>query len=234
LELTLKEQLRVLLGEQSPEWRLLHGLRLRFERVLPPRLEPTMSVQEWIESGQPVPPPHAVKERILAAYASAFDTGTLIETGTYAGEMVWAMKDRFGRIFSIELSESLARRARRRFQAFEHIGILCGDSGYVLPRFLSRISTRCLFWLDGHYSAGITVQGKTATPVIQELEAIMAHGIEDHVILVDDARLFTGAGGFPGVQQLRALVSLRRPGWDFSVRNDVIRIHRRRDVASEF
>src|SRR5208283_2124357 len=105
----MKTRLRALLGEDSPEWRLLHGLRLRFDRVLPPRLEPDMSLQEWLESGKPAPPPHAAKRRILAAYASAFDTGTLIETGTYAGEMVWAMMDRFDRIISIELSEPLAR-----------------------------------------------------------------------------------------------------------------------------
>lgn len=193
-----------------------------------------MSLREWMESGNPAPPPHAVKERILPAYASAFGTGTLIETGTYAGDMVWAMRDHFERIFSIELSEPLARRARRRFRAFPHIRILHGDSGSLLPSLLSPISTRCLFWLDGHYSAGITAKGETATPVIEEMKTILEHGIGDHVILVDDARLFTGAGGFPGVQELRDLVSLRRPGWDFSVRNDVIRIHPRRDVASEF
>jgi hypothetical protein len=230
----MKNRLRAMLGPDSPEWKLLHGLRLRFERALPPRMEPTLSIQEWIDGGKPLPPPHAVKRSILSAYASAFDTGTLIETGTYAGDMVWSMKDRFGRIVSIELSEHLARRAGRRFQAFPHIAILHGDSGALLPNLLSGISNRCLFWLDGHCSAGITAKGATATPVLQEIGAILDHGIEDHVILVDDARLFTGAGGFPDLQELRDLVLSRRSEWDFSARNDVIRIHARQDVASEF
>jgi len=234
LELTLKTRLRALLGENSPEWRMLHGLRLRFDRVLPPRLEPALSLQEWMESGKPAPPPHEVKERILSDYAAAFGTRTLIETGTYAGDMVWAMRDRFDRIFSIELSEHLARRARRRFRAFPHIHILHGDSGSLLPGLLSRISTPCLFWLDSHYCAGISARGEAATPVIEEMKTILEHGIEDHAILLDDARLFTATGGFPAVQQLRELVALRRPAWEFSVRNDVIRIHPRRDVASKF
>lgn len=235
LVLPVKNGLRILLGEDSLEWRLLHGLRLRFQQVLPPPpLEPGVSLRQWVEAGKPAPPPHAVKQRILAAYASAFDIRTMIETGTYAGGTVWAMKDRFDSIFSIELSERLARRASRRFRSFPHIRILQGDSGSVLPGLLSRISTRCLFWLDGHYSAGITALGDAATPVMQELRTILDHRIENHVILVDDARLFVGSGGFPGVQELRGLVSVHRPDWDFSVRNDVIRIHPRQDVASEF
>lgn len=193
-----------------------------------------MSVQKWMESGKPAPPPHAVKERILTAYAAAFDIGTLVETGTYAGDMVWAMKDRFDRIVSIELSEHLARRAVRRFRAFRSVLILHGDSATLVPQLMARISTRCLFWLDGHYCAGISAQGGTATPVMEELKAILDHQIEDHVILLDDARLFTAAGGFPGLEELRELVSVHRPGWDFSVRNDVIRIHPRRDAACEF
>ncbi len=230
----LKNRLRTLLGENSPQWRLLHGLHLRYQRLRPPSLGPAVSIDEWLRAGKPVPPPHSVKERILSDYASAFEIPTLIETGTYAGEMVWAMKDRFESIFSIELSEHLARRACRRFRALPHIRILHGDSGTLLPSLLSRISTRCLFWLDGHYSAGITAKGETASPVMHEIATILHHPIEDHVILVDDARLFTEADGFPSLDRLRDLVLLRRPHWDFSVRNDVIRIHPGRAAASEF
>jgi hypothetical protein len=230
----LKNRLRNLLGEDSREWKLLHGLRLRIQRAAPPPLERALSIEEWIEAGQPAPPPHAVKQRIVAAYAAAFQAGTLIETGTYAGDMVHAMRDRFDRIFSIELSEPLARRASRRFRAAPRIRILQGDSGSTLPGLLCRISSRCLFWLDGHYSAGITAGAEAVTPVIQEVETILDHAVDGHVILVDDARLFTGAGGFPTVQGLRRLVWLRRPTWHFSVRNDVIRIHPGAAIATEF
>ncbi len=230
----MKSQLRALLGQNSPEWRLLHGLRLRFERVRPPRLEPALPLQEWMDSGSPAPPPHVVKERIVTAYALAFGARALIETGTYAGDMVWAMRDRFDRIFSIELSERLASRAQRRFRAFPHIRILHGDSGSLLPDLLATLSCRCLFWLDSHYCAGVSAKGDTATPVVEEMKAILRHAVQDHVILVDDARLFGGTGGFPCVPELAGLVLSRRPGWDFSVRSDVIRIHPRQDVASGF
>ncbi len=226
---TLKNRLRSLLGEDSAEWRLLHGLRLRIQRAFPPApLEPALSVEEWREAGEPSPPPHAVKERILEEYASAFDLHTLIETGTYAGDMVEAMKHHFDAIFSIELSEPLVRRARRRFRSSAHVRILHGDSGQLLPGLLSRIASPCLFWLDGHYSAGITACGETATPAVQEIETILSDEAHGHVILVDDARLFTGAGGFPSVSDLRDLVLRRRPDWHFSVQHDVIRIHPRR------
>jgi hypothetical protein len=231
----LKRSLRTLLRADSLAWRTLHGLNLRFQALFPPRLlEPPLLLEAWMEAGRPAPPPHSVKQRIVAAYASAFSIGTLIETGTYAGEMVFSMRDRFERIFSIELSDSLYRRARRRFRAFPRIRILRGDSGKVLPALLAGISARCLFWLDGHFSAGITARGDTVTPVMEEMEAILNHRIEDHVILIDDARLFDGAHGFPLVSKVRELVARKRPGWEFSVRNDVMRIHPAQAVASEF
>jgi hypothetical protein len=231
----LKNRLRTLLGDDSPEWRLLHRLHVRVQRLRRLRpLEPAMNLEAWIQAGKPVPPPHAVKERILAAYASAFGASVLIETGTYAGDMVSALKDRFEKILSIELSEDLARRAQRRFRAFPHIRILQGDSGEVLPRLLAGISGRCLFWLDGHYSAGVTAKGDAASPAMRELQAILERPAEDRVILIDDARLFRRAHDFPELDRLRDMVERLRPDWDFSVRNDVVRIHPRCDVPSEF
>jgi len=231
----LKDNLRSLLGKNSPEWRLLHGLNVRVQRVrrLPP-LEPVMSVEAWTAAGRPAPPPHAVKERILSAYASASGARVLIETGTYAGDMVFAMKERFESIVSIELSEALARRARRRFKAFPHIRILQGDSGELLPRLLAGIASPCLFWLDGHDSAGVTASGDSASPVMRELKAILDRPAANRVVLIDDARLFRGTHSFPELRELRELVQRTRPDWGFTVRNDVIRLDPGRDVQSEF
>jgi len=156
------------------------------------------------------------------------DTGReriLIETGTYLGDMVYAMRKSFSKILSFELDQSLYEQARRRFAADRHIEIIHGDSGQLLPQYLTNINERCLFWLDGHYSGGITARGELDTPIKRELEHIFAHAISDHVILIDDARCFTGQNDYPTLDELRELVSERTQGWQFSVEDDVVRIH---------
>jgi hypothetical protein len=48
------------------------------------------------------------------------------------------------------------------------------------------------FWLDGHYSAGVTFQGDSDTPITQELATIATclPGFRRVSVLVDDLRCF--------------------------------------------
>jgi len=48
-----------------------------------------------------------VKQRTVEHYGKTFFLQVLIETGTYQGDMVEAMKDIFDKIFSIELKREL-------------------------------------------------------------------------------------------------------------------------------
>lgn len=86
------------------------------------------------------------------------------------------------------------------------------------------LQDRALFWLDGHYSGGHTARGKQDTPIRQELRIIFGHRIKGHVILIDDARLFVGADGYPTLDELRRIVQTARPEWGVAVTDDVIRI----------
>jgi hypothetical protein len=198
-----------------------------------PERKSRLQFKRWQEAGKPVPAPHAVKRRIVGSYARSFGTDIFVETGTYLGDMVFAVKDLFRSIFSIELSIDLWKRARSRFWASPHIEICQGDSCEVLPRILSRISEPCLFWLDGHYSAGATAKGFLETPIVQELETIFGHAVKDHVILIDDARCFNGTHDYPTLERLRQLVATHRPEFVFSVANDIIRIHHTKNVEFE-
>lgn len=188
-------------------------------------LKNTIRTRSWQKAGKPVPPPHAVKQRIISQYASVFGVGTFVETGTYRGDMLYAMKDTFQTIISIELSTILCSQARDRFRDYPHIDIQQGDSGEVLPKILNNISGKCLFWLDGHYSRGVTAKGATETPVAKEVATILEHKVRDHVILIDDARCFDGTHDYPALNDLREFVALCRPDYAFSVANDVIRLH---------
>lgn len=181
--------------------------------------------EDWEKEGIPIPPPPVVKQHIVKSYALRFSPNTLIETGTYLGEMVRAMKDVFASIYSIEIDKTLAGNAREKFSRYGHITILQGDSGDVIRRILADITTPCLFWLDSHYSGGLTAKGKVETPVMEELHHIFGHPVRNHVILIDDARCFTGENDYPKLEELRDYVLTERPGWCFEVEHDIIRIH---------
>src|SRR5829696_670398 len=178
----------------------------------------------WENQGRPSPPPHIVKEELIRDYAKTFNTPILIETGTYLGDMVHAMKKSFARIISFELDHNLAVQAQQRFANDNHIQIIQGDSGKILGDYLATINEPCLFWLDGHFSGGITAKGALETPIKNELTAILSHPVDGHVILIDDARCFTGENDYPTIDELQNFVTERKPNHRFSVEHDVIRI----------
>ncbi len=183
----------------------------------------------WLLRSRPSPPPHLLKERTIKSYARRFGLPSLVETGTYLGDTVHAMRGVFRRIYSIEIDEALAKAAAERFVHDAHVTIIRGDSGTELPALLPRLSGPCLFWLDGHYSGGITSGAEGGSPIIKELTAILDHATRaSDVILVDDARLFVGAGGYPQLSEVEELVRSQKRQLDYMVEDDIIRITPRR------
>jgi len=172
--------------------------------------------------------PHFQKQRTVKAYAQKFSLNTFVETGTYLGLMIQATKRTFKRIYSIELDNKLYLRAMRKFKRFKHITVLNGDSSTVLPNILSELREPCLFWLDAHYSGGITAKGDLETPVMSELNAILDHSITfsfPHIILIDDAREFLGKNDYPTLSQVADQVKKLRPASNVEVHDDIIRIY---------
>jgi hypothetical protein len=182
---------------------------------------------DWVAQGLPAPPPHAVKQAILRAYARRFGTRVLVETGTFRGDMVEAMKNDFDHVYSIELSPQLFARASARFRGDDRITLIEGDSGTALGRVLESLARPALFWLDGHWSAGVTARGAGNTPVREELAAIFSAADLPHVILIDDAREFSRDPEYPSIAELQDYVRTQRPHFGFYIDSDIIRIHPR-------
>ncbi|MGB7539539.1 MAG: hypothetical protein WBM17_13450 [Anaerolineales bacterium] len=180
----------------------------------------------WILAGRPVPPPRRIKQRVLRGYAGKYHLPIFVETGTYRGDMVEAVKRDFEQVYSIELGAELHRQAQARFASDRHVTILQGDSGEVLRGLLARIDRPALFWLDSHFSDADTARSALITPIRSELDHILAHPLaQRHVILIDDARLFNGEDDYPTIDSLNAV--LARAGFPACrVQDDIIRIHR--------
>ena len=159
-------------------------------------------VLAWLKRGKTLPTPHLLKQKLIRSLVNEFDLRTMVETGTYLGNMTSATAKVFRKIITIELDHVLYKRAKRKFKDAKHIKVIEGDSSLVIKKVLPKITAPTLFWLDAHYSGGITSKGKKESPVVSELRAILSHPVKKHVILMDDANLFTGKGGYPALSEL--------------------------------
>jgi hypothetical protein len=176
----------------------------------------------WILRGRPERSPHLLKQKVVRAYGEKLGLKTLVETGTYYGEMVAAMKRRFERIYSIEFVPALAERATKKFARYPHIRIFCGDSRVEMPKVLALLHGAALFWLDAGYYGWVGEQGDRQR-LSAELEVILSHPFP-HVILLDDARGLTGRDGIPSVSDVRAYIKTTFPNRQVEVEYDIMRV----------
>jgi hypothetical protein len=180
-------------------------------------------VLQWRLTGRPIPPPPTVKASIVKDYQRRFGLRVFVETGTFAGGMIEAVKDRFEHITSIELDPGWHARAVQRFHTSPHITLLQGDSGERLQQVLDGLTEPALFWLDAHYSGPITARGVVDSPIARELAAIRAHPVAGHVVLIDDMRDFKGRDGYPTVDELVRWIRQVDPPAVVEVRDDILR-----------
>jgi hypothetical protein len=210
---TLKNSLKKILKPFLPEMILRPFKKLREKK----------EIEEWKNNWCPSPPPHIVKQITVGDYQRKSGYTTLIETGTYMGEMVQAQKSRFEKIFSVELAVDLFNQAQKRFHNEKHISIIKGDSGKMLSAILKRVTEPAIFWLDGHYSGDLTAKGEKECPIFEELGAIFNHKKLNHILLIDDARCFTGEGDYPKVDELAEFVKKKNKHYQIEVKHDIIR-----------
>ena len=176
-------------------------------------------------------PSYETKRAILIEYKERYGLNTLVETGTFFGDTVEFSKHTFTKVISIELSEDLAKNAKKRFEQDKNVTIIHGDSGQLLKDIIKNESSPILFWLDGHYSSEFYVGDifiKTArtnvdTPIVEELKAILSSKL-NHVILIDDARLFIGLNDYPSIYQVKRLVKKSGKKYNVVVVQDIIRL----------
>lgn len=159
------------------------------------------------------------KQLLVQRYAETCDCTTLVETGTYLGDMVAAIAPTFMNIISIELSHELYVRAKQRFILTPNVEILYGNSKDILPNVIKTIHNP-IFWLDAHYSEGITARGDKDTPIAEELEIIKDVA---KVILIDDARCF-GKGDYPTIEYIESWA--KEHGFVFENKKDIMRLVR--------
>lgn len=179
--------------------------------------------EQWTVSGKPLPVSNLSKHEALRAFQQKYQLKTLVETGTYMGDTLYAVAHDFDKLYSIELSEHFHQKAKKRFKKYRHIHLIQGDSGKMLSQLVPQLKEAALFWLDGHYSGGLTAKGDKECPVYEELQSIFASPYP-HIVFIDDARLFVGKNDYPAIEDLKNFVMKHKPGYHFSIENDCIRL----------
>lgn len=116
-----------------------------------------------------------------------------VETGTYKGNTTARMARHFRDVHTIELSEELYRRASDRFENQSNVTCHHGSSPDVLRSLAPTIDEPAIFYLDAHWSGGVTAHGEVEVPLLEEIDIILARNMPD-IIIVDDIRLVGTAG----------------------------------------
>ena len=113
-----------------------------------------------------------------------------VETGTHLGEgLQFALNAGFTWIRSVELDNRLFGRMDVLYGNNQHVTLYHGKSQELLKKMIRDINEPITFWLDAHYSGSGTARSEIDAPLLQELQIIRDHHIENHTILIDDIRL---------------------------------------------
>ena len=126
-------------------------------------------------------------------YLQTFAKGkTFVETGSHAGWTLYLAKTYgFENIHGIELHPDWVKECQDRFSADNNIKIYAGESPDVLRELCPSLTEPTTFWLDAHSSGPTLPGGKYGgCPLVQELESISLSPCKDHVLFIDDVRLF--------------------------------------------
>jgi len=179
-----------------------------------------LKISRGLFNWPPRPAPTAVKHALVGKFAE--QVGNLIETGTFEGDMIEAQRERYKRLITIEKDGQLFAAAARRFAPFPQVTVLNGDSADELPKALKLCEGAIVFWLDAHYSGGVTAGAGTDAPILKELGFIADRRNPGDVILIDDARLFGWERGYPRLSRIRQFAQERLPQHEFRVDTDII------------
>jgi predicted O-methyltransferase YrrM len=162
------------------------------------------------------------KRRMILAELRSRNLRTIVETGTFLGDTTYFLSSRGYRVITLEVDPLLANLARARFSGRDNVRAIEGDSAKLMPKLVPELDQPALFFLDGHYSGSGTGMGEQETPVVKEVEAILAGARDGSVVIIDDARCFGSRPDYPPLADFLMLLRNRGVG-DAVVKDDNIR-----------
>ncbi|GHV56133.1 hypothetical protein AGMMS49579_20350 [Spirochaetia bacterium] len=116
-----------------------------------------------------------------------------VETGTYMGGTAYWASNIFKNVVTIEIVEEIYNKTKEAYKNVANIRFMNGKSTIILPEIITQLNQellddeRILFWLDAHYSGGVTGGENLQCPLIEEINLILKLNFNS-IIMIDDAR----------------------------------------------
>lgn len=150
--------------------------------------------------------PRFLHKAILASkYGLDNSCTTVVETGTFLGESTYLFSGVFDFVHTVEADRSLYEMSSYWLGLLrKNIFSYNGNSGALLGEIIDSTTAKCLFFLDAHYSTGVTSRIYGICPLINELKMIFASP-EKHVVVIDDTRCM-GTRGYPSFKSIFAVI----------------------------
>lgn len=114
-----------------------------------------------------------------------------IECGMYLGDSMQKGIDAgYEELYGIDIDPVSVNHCKERFKDNPNVHCILGDSAYVLADVLKRIEGKsATLFSDAHFG----IHNGTYTPLLNELNEVLASGQKNHHIAIDDLRLLKNA-----------------------------------------
>jgi hypothetical protein len=148
---------------------------------------------------------------------------TFVETGTFFGDTSAFAKLFSSKVVTIEPSTELYGAAVKRFASSNPmVEVINAPSEIALPEVVKRLDGDVTFWLDGHYSGGITFEGEQHSPLLDELECVGPHlpRLGAVTVLVDDIHACGTNPGCPPIATVLKWADIHQLSWQ--IEHDIL------------
>lgn len=120
---------------------------------------------------------------------------TFVETGAMNGWTANLAKSYgFNKVYSVELQPDLYEQCLSNYPDDNVIKFSCGESPDFLLDLVKDFTEPVTFWLDAHRSGSDGIMPGSPKygpcPLVEELQAIATSPCKNHVLIIDDIRLF--------------------------------------------
>lgn len=153
---------------------------------------------------------------------------TFFETGTYMGSTSIRSASMFNKVITVELNNELFKKALEKFENLQlkNIIIYNNNSENIIKDYCNNAKESTVFWLDAHYSAGVTSGKDVPSPLLTELKSIMNSELE-HFIIVDDVRFICinmsdSIHRYPSIIEITDAVKECGSKYEISIFNDCL------------
>ncbi len=190
-------------------------------------ISPVTSFLDWRARGYIDHSPQFVKQSVLKM--RGIPNAPWIETGTYLGTTTNFLARIAPHVYTIEPEPTLSANAEHRFLN-RNVSVFQGTSEHVLPKLIPTLKGELNFWLDGHYSAGITYRGNKDCPIKDEL-AVIADSLDSFdelAIFIDDVRYFLHPPQVSTYPSIEYLVDwARQYTFSWRIEHDILLLHKK-------